>query len=89
MDKADAVLSRQIYKEEQNQYEEQIKQVENKSSHEYHLNQMRDQIFPSQYNFVIRNRNNPSAYFEIPYKSEIQTPRLGESSSKRQIKREK
>ena len=51
------MLSRQMYKEEQ------IKQVENKRSNENHLNQMRDQMIPNQSNFVIKDRDNPSAYF--------------------------
>ena len=65
--RANAMLSRQIYGEEQNQFEEQIKQVQNKRSHEYHLDQMRDQIIPNQFNFVVRDREDPSAYCKIPY----------------------
>ena len=47
---------------------------------------MRDQIIPNQSNFVIRDREDPSAYFEIPYEMEIQTPKLDGFSSERQIK---
>ena len=42
----DAMLSRQIQEEEQKCFEEDIKQIENKRSHEYHLNQMRNHIIP-------------------------------------------
>ena len=83
-----AMLSRQIYEEEQKQFEEQIKQVENQRLH-HHLNQLRDQNISNQSNFAIRDGDNPSAYFEIPLKSEIQTPKLDKSSSERQIRREK
>ena len=59
------MLLRQMYDEEQKQFEEQIKQVEKERSHEYHLNQMRDQIIPNHSNFVIKDRKDQSAYFEI------------------------
>ena len=42
--KTDAMLLRQIREEEQKLFEEQIKQVENKRSHQYYLHQMRDLI---------------------------------------------
>ena len=38
--RAEVMLSRQIYEEDQKQVEKQIKQVENKSSNEYHFNSM-------------------------------------------------
>ena len=57
--RADAMLSRQIYNEEQKQYEEQIKHVENKRPHEYHLNQMKDKILPNHSNFVTRDKEDP------------------------------
>ena len=50
--RANAMLLRQIYKEEQKQFEEQIKQVE--KVNKYYLNQMRDQVIPNQSNFVIK-----------------------------------
>ena len=81
------MLSKQIYKEEQKQFEKQIKQVENKRSNKYHLIQMRDHIIPNQSNFVIKDQEDPSAYFGVPYRSEIQTPKLDEFSSDKQIKR--
>ena len=42
----DAMLSRQIQEEEQKCFEEHIKQLENKRSCEYHLNEMGDQMIP-------------------------------------------
>ena len=50
---------------------------------------MRDQIILNYSNIVTRDREDPLRYFEIPYTSEIQTPKLDEFSSERQIKREK
>ena len=85
--RADTMLLRQIYKKEHKQFEEQIKQVENKRPPEYHLNQMRDQIIHNYSNFVTRDREDPLGYFEIPYTSEIQTPKLDEFFSERKIKR--
>ena len=75
------MLSRQICDEEQKQPE-----IENKRSNEYHLNQMRDQIIPNHSNFVTRDREDQLVHSEIPYKSEIQTPKLDEFSLQRQIK---
>ena len=56
------MLSWQIYEEEQRQFEEQIKEVENKRCNENHLNLMRDQIISNQSNFVLKDREDPSAY---------------------------
>ena len=58
--RADIMLSRQMYEDKQKQFEEQIKQLENKRSNEYHLNQMRGHIIPDQSNFVIKDRVDPS-----------------------------
>ena len=48
---------------------------------------MRDLIIPNHSNFVTWDREDPSVYFEIPYKTEMQTPKLDEFSWERQIKR--
>ena len=40
------MLSRQIYKVEQKQFENQIKQVENKRSNEYYFDSMGKQAIP-------------------------------------------
>ena len=45
---AGTMLSRQIYEEEQKQFEKQIKQVENERSNEYHFNSMGRQTIPNQ-----------------------------------------
>ena len=68
----DAMLLRQIYEEEQKQFEGQIKQVER--SNEYHLNLIRNQTIPNQSNFVRKDREDLSTYFGVPYRMEIQTP---------------
>ena len=60
--RAAAMLSTQIYDVEQKQFEEQIKQVENIRSHEYHLNQMRDQIIPNHSNCMTRQRRHISTF---------------------------
>ena len=52
--RADAMLLRQLYEDEKRQFEEPLKQVENKRSNEYHLNQMRHQIILNQSKFVIK-----------------------------------
>ena len=39
--RADAILSREIYKEERRQFKEQIKQIGNKRSNEYHFDSIR------------------------------------------------
>ena len=63
--RADVMLSRQIYEEEQKQFEEQIKQVENKRSNEYHLTLVRNQIIPNESNFVRKDREDSSTYLEL------------------------
>ena len=50
--RTDAMLSRQIYIDEQRQFEKQMKQVENKRPSEYHLNSMRNQTHPNKSDFV-------------------------------------
>ena len=67
------MLSRQIYKEEQRQFEKQIKQVENKRSNEYHLNSMGKMTIPNQTNFVWKDREDSWTYFGVPYRTEMQT----------------
>ena len=46
---------------------------------------MGDQIIPNQSNFVLKDREDPSAHFRVPYRLEIQTPKLGEISLEKQI----
>ena len=54
--RADAMLSRQIYKEELTQFEKQIKQVENKRSNEDNFKSMGRQTIPNPTNFVRKDR---------------------------------
>ena len=71
------------------QFEDQIKQVENKRSNEYHLILMRNQTIPIESNFVRKDREDSPTYFGVPYRLEIQIPKLEEFTSERQIIREK
>ena len=80
---ADTMLSTQIY-EEQRQFEKQIKWVENKRSNEYHLNSMRNQTIPYQFHFVRKDREDSLTYFGVPYRTEMQAPKLDEFTLERQ-----
>ena len=84
---ADAMLSRQIYEEEQKQFEKQMKQVENKRSSDYHFNPMGQQTTPNQTNFVRKNREDSITYFEVPYRTEMQTPKSDKFTPERQATR--
>ena len=50
---------------------------------------MRNQTIPNQSNFARKDREDPSTYFRVPCRTEIQTPKLDEFTSERQITREK
>ena len=54
------MLLRQIQEEEQRYFEEYIKHVENKNSHVYNPNQMRDQIIPDALSQDIMTRGHKS-----------------------------
>ena len=68
----DAMLSKQIQVKEQKYFEQHLKQVENKRSHEYQCNQMRDQIildspFPNRFNDDQKpGKHNCEERFENP-----------------------
>ena len=52
--RTDAMLSRQIYQEEQKQFEKHIKQVEYRRSNEYHFNSIGRHTIPNQTIFCMK-----------------------------------
>ena len=81
------MLSRQIYGKEWKYFEKQIKQVENKRSNKYYFNSIRKQTFHNQTNFVIKDREDSLKYYGVPYRTEMQTPRLDKFTSDRKATR--
>ena len=85
--RADVMLSRKMYEVEWKQYQKQIKQVENRRSDEYNFYSIGKQTIPNETNFVRKDREDSLTYFGVPYRTEMQTPRLGEFTSERQAMR--